>query len=349
MGLRLSRRAALSLSLAVLAVIAVAVPAGASAARILYADGSGHPLDATRLATFGGNTAVDPPGVDGFDACSDAEWAAGLARTDFDVLVVGETAPNQCFGPDPTDLSSSTLQAIGNYVRNGKPIIVLGAHDDENDFLNAVFGFSTTNATEDSGENLTGTLQPGAAGTPFAGGPATLLSADLTEILGSTPGTTIYSGPEGTWVFMVPFGLGTVTYLGWDFCEGGCGSPPNEDDWYRVLDRATRVSGGFTIDAITRNKKKGTATITVSAQFPGDLVATGKGVKFASAGGAAISKAVGAGKSQLLIKAKGKKKKKLKRKGKVKLNVAVTYTPTGASPHSQSAKVKLKKKLKKKK
>jgi hypothetical protein len=35
-------------------------------------------LDAARLATFGGDTAVDP-GVAGFDGCSDSEWASALA------------------------------------------------------------------------------------------------------------------------------------------------------------------------------------------------------------------------------------------------------------------------------
>jgi hypothetical protein len=341
MRLRRPRLVGLTISLALLALLAFALPASASAARILYADG--HPLDANRLATFGGHTAVDP-GVGGFDGCSDAEWAAALARTDFDVLVVGENAP-RCGTP----LSADTLMAIANYVRGGKPIIVLGAHADEADFLNAVFGFNTTNVSNTSSETLIGTLLPSAAGTPFAGGPPTVTDVSATELLSGTPGTTIYSGPEGVWAFMVPFGAGVVTYLGWDFCEGGCGEDINEDNWYRVLDRATRVSSGFTVDAITRNKKKGTATITVGAQFPGELIATGKGVKASSAGQAVISKAVGAGQSQLLIKAKGKKKKKLKRKGKVKLNVAITYTPAGGSAKSQSAKVKLKKKLKKKK
>jgi hypothetical protein len=332
---RRSRLLAMVFSLAVLAVLAV--PGYASAARILYA--SGHDLDATRLATFGGNTAVEPPGVAGFDGCSDSEWASALARTDFDVLVVGEDAPDCTLDP-------ATYNAIANYVRGGKPIIVLGAHGEENDFLNTVFGFSTTNAAEDSDEVLSASLQPGATGTPFAGGPTTLLSANLTEILGSTPGTTIYSGPEGTWVFMVPFGAGTVTYLGWDFC---CfNADTTADDWYRVLDRATHVSSNFTIVSITRNKKKGNATITVSDQFPGDLAGSGNGVKAASSGGAVISKSVGAGQSTLLIKAKGKKKKKLNQKGKVKLSVTITYTPTGGSPHSQSVKVKLKKKLRKK-
>ncbi|HEY6654678.1 MAG TPA: hypothetical protein VI028_11160 [Solirubrobacterales bacterium] len=58
-----------------------------------------------------------------------------------------------------------------------------------------------------------------------------------------------------------------------------------------------------------------------------------------------ISKSVGAGQAQLLIKAKGKKKRKLNETGKAKLNVAITYTPTGGDPNIQSVKVNLKKKL----
>ena len=235
-GLRRTRRFALTVSLAVLGVLALAIPAAASAARILYA--SGHNLDPARLATFGGHTLVDPGNgqlpEDGFDGCSDSEWASALARTDFDVLMVGEDAPD-------CTLSSDTLTAIKNFVSSGHQYIQTGAHDSENDFMNAVFGFSTTNVTNDSGESLTGTLQPSAAGTPFAGGPATLTSPSETNILGSTPGTTIYAGdsPPGTWVFTVPVGSGVVSYLAWDFC---CGSDPVEDDWYRVLDRAIQVT-----------------------------------------------------------------------------------------------------------
>jgi hypothetical protein len=103
-------------------------------------------------------------------------------------------------------------------------------------------------------------------------------------------------------------------------------------------------SNQFSFGSLTRNKKKGTATLKVPE--PGELIGSGNGAKVAAAG-ATISKAVTAGTAQLLIKAKGKKKKKLNRKGKVKLTVAVTYTPTGGSPSSQSIKVKLKKKLKK--
>lgn len=115
-----------------------------------------------------------------------------------------------------------------------------------------------------------------------------------------------------------------------------------------VPDRRPNVSAvvaptnTFTLGQITRNKKKGNATLTVTVPNPGDLTASGNGVK---AAGAVTSKAVGAGPAQLLIKAKGKKKRKLNETGKVKLNVALSYTPTGGDPSTQSVKVKLKKKL----
>jgi hypothetical protein len=105
-----------------------------------------------------------------------------------------------------------------------------------------------------------------------------------------------------------------------------------------------KPSNAVTLGAITRNKKKGTATLPVNVPNPGELAGSGNGVK-ASSAGAVISKSVSAGQAQLLIKAKGKKKKQLNQKGKVKLNVAITYTPTGGDPSTQSVKVKLKKKL----
>lgn len=101
----------------------------------------------------------------------------------------------------------------------------------------------------------------------------------------------------------------------------------------------------FTLSEAVRNKKKGTAILSVDVPNPGELTGSGKGVKVASA--AVISKPVTAGATQLLIKAKGKKENKLKRKGKVKVNPTITYTPTGGAPSSQSIEVKLKKKLKK--
>jgi hypothetical protein len=344
MGGNRSRLRKLTLSVALAASLILALPAFASAARVLYA--SGHTIDASRLSTFGGHTVV-APGPEGFNGCDDSEWASALARTDYDVLVIGESAP-QCF---TTDLSATTLTNIGNYLRSGRPVIQTGGHADEDEWMNAVFGLSTANVSDTENAGLTGTLQPSAAGTPFAGGPATLTDPSATELLSGTPGTTIYAGPQGTWVFLTKVGLGKLVYAAWDLCgeaEGGCGNTSSsEDDWYRVIDRAINYATAFTVDGVTRNKKKGTATIKVTVPNSGELTGLGKGVKASSAGGAVISKSVALGQAQLKVKAKGKKKRKLNQKGKVKVKVAITYTPTGGTPQTQSLKVKLKKKLKK--
>ena len=332
MGWRRSRLRKLTILLGLAASLALALPSLASASRVLYA--SGHPIDTARLSKFGGHTLTAT-----FNACDESEWASALARTDFDVLIVGEDAPHTCT-PSP-----ATLSAIRNFVSAGHAYIQTGAHSDEAGFMNSVFGFSTTVESDTERAGLTGTLLPSANGTQFAGSPATLIDPSETVLLSGTPGTPIYAGPEGTWVFTTPFGAGTVTYLAWDLCgePDQCGNTPSsEDDWYRVLDHAI-VSNAFTIGTVTRNKKKGTATVALNIPDAGELVASGKGAKAS----AATSKAVGAGQATLVVKAKGKKRRKLNANGKVKLNLAITFTPTGGKPNTQSLKVKLKKKHRK--
>src|SRR3954466_12389707 len=144
MGWKRSRLRNLTISIGLLASLALALPAGASAARAIYA--SGHPFDTARFAQFGGNTLVDT-----FDGCSDSAWASALARTDYDVLIVGEDAPG-CF---TTDLSPGTLTAIANYVRSGHRYIQTGAHSHQDEFMNAVFGFSTADNGSSDDETLT--------------------------------------------------------------------------------------------------------------------------------------------------------------------------------------------------
>jgi hypothetical protein len=102
-------------------------------------------------------------------------------------------------------------------------------------------------------------------------------------------------------------------------------------------------SNSFSFGGVSRNKKKGTATLNVDVPNPGQLTGSGKGVSASSA--AVTSKSVTAGTAKLPVKAKGKKKRTLNETGKVKVKVNVTYTPTGGDPSTQSRTVKLKKKL----
>ena len=95
---------------------------------------------------------------------------------------------------------------------------------------------------------------------------------------------------------------------------------------------------GFAIGALTRNRKKGTAQLTVGLPGAGVLSATGKGLKAATASSSAAGNVI------LALRAKGRALKKLKSAGKAKLNLSLVWAPTGNPGSSQTDKVKLKKK-----
>jgi streptogramin lyase len=95
----------------------------------------------------------------------------------------------------------------------------------------------------------------------------------------------------------------------------------------------------FSFGKVKRNKKKGTAKLTVNVPRAGGLVlAKTKKVKGAQ------KRAEAPGSVKLRIKPKGKAKKKLGKKGKAKVEAEVTYTPDGGAPSTKAKRVKLKKK-----
>jgi hypothetical protein len=119
------------------------------------------------------------------------------------------------------------------------------------------------------------------------------------------------------------------------------------DSPFRVNAQAVvEPTNTFTLGATTRNKKKGTASVTATVPNPGELTGSGKGVKVASAAGAVTSKTITTpGAVKLTIKAKGKNQKTLNETGKVTVKPKITYTPTNGAARTQSIKVKLKKNL----
>jgi hypothetical protein len=143
----------------------------------------------------------------------------------------------------------------------------------------------------------------------------------------------LFSAPGASHLFNHPSNLGDGQAA--DFSA----FPDNRVNVSAVVSPAS----SFTLGTLTRNTKRGTATLRLSLPNPGELTASGNGVGASSAARAVISKSVGAGPAQLLIKAKGKKKRKLNETGKVKLKVKITYTPTGGDPSTQTKPVKLRK------
>ncbi len=157
---------------------------------------------------------------------------------------------------------------------------------------------------------------------------------------GDVLGLTSLAGGPGC-AFDVPGE--TIYFRSGDLPDGASGSFSPDSD-FRLNAAAVIVpTNKFSFGETMRNKKKGTATLTVDVPGPGELVLAGNGVKAAGSARSAATTVAAPGVVQLLIRAKGKKKRKLNENGKVKLNPSVTYTPTGGNPSTQSTKLKLKK------
>ena len=153
-------------------------------------------------------------------------------------------------------------------------------------------------------------------------------------------------GSSDTSCVISPFGGSAGLYVfDGDLPDGQAtsfGGPAGSD---RLNLTATFVpSNSVTLGAKLLNKKKGTATLSLTLPNPGELTASGRGVRVTSTGSSATSTAVGAGAAQLLIKAKGRKATTLRKTGKVKVGVTITYMPVNGEPENQSVKVKLQKK-----
>jgi hypothetical protein len=114
------------------------------------------------------------------------------------------------------------------------------------------------------------------------------------------------------------------------------------DDPFRVNATAeVTPSNDFTFGKLKR-KNNGTAILNVNVPNPGELSASGKGVKGSAA--AVAAKQVSAGTAKLRIRAKGKKKAKLGDTGKVTVKPKISFTPTGGTAFTLTRKVKLRRK-----
>jgi hypothetical protein len=94
---------------------------------------------------------------------------------------------------------------------------------------------------------------------------------------------------------------------------------------------------GFTLGGITRDRKTGTATVTVTTSNPGLVALTGKGLKKRSKTLAVP------GPVTLGIATAGKTKRRLERKGRITLPLTLTFWPTGGDPNVQTVNLKLRK------
>jgi virginiamycin B lyase len=97
-----------------------------------------------------------------------------------------------------------------------------------------------------------------------------------------------------------------------------------------------RPSNQFSFGKAKKNKRQGTAELTVKVPGPGELqLAKNKKVK------ADEEPAEARGKEKLRVKARGKASSKLRRTGKAKVKAEVTYTPDGGEPNTRAKRLRL--------
>jgi hypothetical protein len=97
----------------------------------------------------------------------------------------------------------------------------------------------------------------------------------------------------------------------------------------------TPPSNAFRLGKLTRNLKRGTATLVAIVPGPGTLTLTGSGLRPQSI------TAAGAGAVSLPLLARGAARKRLAKKGKAPVSLVVSFTPSGGLAASLSRRAVL--------
>lgn len=166
-------------------------------------------------------------------------------------------------------------------------------------------------------------------------------SANLTVTSGDLIGLNAGGPGNNTCGFSSPGDF--VLTSGGNLPDGGSGNfpPAGAMDNVRLNLSATLVpTNAFSLGRITRDRRKGSATLEILVSNPGSVTLAGKGLKAKR-----TTKTVAVqGVVRFAIAVTGKRKKKLNRKGRIAVQVNATFTPTGGDPTAQTLTVTLKKK-----
>jgi Ca2+-binding RTX toxin-like protein len=275
-------------------------------------------------------------------------------------------------GPQDTGLGTDTMSAVEGLegsnqadvlIGNGEANALIGQDGDDtldgrggNDSLDGGAGVNTaTYESAPAGVNVSldaGTAT-GAAGDDTLTGVDDLIGSQFADTLIGSPVNNSITGLGGSDTVRAEGGADAVRVRdgGPDTADCGDGTDTATADAAGIdaltacEDVLSPPTGGgdagepdnaFTFGKVKKNKRKGTAKLTVNVPGPGDLeLAKSKKMKGAE------KRARSEGSVKLAVKPKGKAKEKLADTGKAKVNAEVTYTPDGGDPNTQSKQVKL--------
>jgi hypothetical protein len=142
------------------------------------------------------------------------------------------------------------------------------------------------------------------------------------------------SGPPNSCTFTEP-GDNVLNRAG-NLSDGSKGIFGPENDVRLNLAAVLVPDNGFTLGGITRDRKRGTATITATTSNPGLVALAGKGLKKHASKSLAV-----AGPVTFAIAVVGRTKRRLRRKGRITVPLAVTFYPTNGDPSTQFINLKL--------
>lgn len=210
-------RVILKLAAAACAVAAMFGASSASAATVYYytdpsvvASGGGSETANMRADIVAlGHTVID------FSGDTMATWGPVLAAANLIII------PEQEVQPLTNYTDAAVESAIQAYVTGGKSIQFVGAGGNATGVtMNTLFGYSlAAGGALGGGETLN--LNAAAAGTPFAGGAATLPgnNGSFSVTTASLPvgGRCIYDRGADCFVLMTTYGSGRVMYTAWDY------------------------------------------------------------------------------------------------------------------------------------
>jgi hypothetical protein len=143
------------------------------------------------------------------------------------------------------------------------------------------------------------------------------------------------TGAPNSCAFTQPFD--NVLNRAGNLADGASGIFAPQNDVRLNLSAVLVPDNTFTLGAITRNRKRGTATITATTTNPGLVAIAGKGMKKRPSKTLAV-----AGPVTFPVAAVGKNRHTLERKGRLVLPVRITFFPTGGDPSTQAINLKLK-------
>lgn len=142
------------------------------------------------------------------------------------------------------------------------------------------------------------------------------------------------SGPPNSCAFSQP-GDNVLNRFG-DLSDGDAGIFTPQNDVRLNLLAVLVPDNGFGIDSITRDRKRGTATFTVTTTNPGTVSIAGKGLKKRASKDLAV-----AGPVTFSVATIRKTRHRLERKGRIAVTVRVNFFPNEGDSSTQALDLKL--------